>query len=70
MLMLSDSRDPVVPGFNQTAYRDAVAAAGNPNLLVRRQIPAYGHCVFTPPQLATAFSDLVLWAEFGVTPAP
>jgi pimeloyl-ACP methyl ester carboxylesterase len=70
MLMLSDSRDPVVPGFNQTAYRDAVTAAGNPNLLVQRQIPAYGHCVFTPTQLGAAFTDLVLWVEFGITPVP
>jgi pimeloyl-ACP methyl ester carboxylesterase len=29
MLMLSTSRDPVVPGFHQVAYTDAVAAAGN-----------------------------------------
>jgi pimeloyl-ACP methyl ester carboxylesterase len=70
MLMLSDSRDPVVPGFNQTAYRDAVAVAGNPSLLVRREVPAYGHCDFTPLQLGTAFADLVLWVELGITPVP
>jgi pimeloyl-ACP methyl ester carboxylesterase len=70
MLMLSDARDPVVPGFNQTAYRDAVATAGDPSLLVERQIPAYGHCTFTPAQLGTAFTDLVLWVQFGIVPTP
>jgi hypothetical protein len=28
----------------------------------------YGHCTFTPSELATAFLDLVLWAEHGVKP--
>jgi pimeloyl-ACP methyl ester carboxylesterase len=70
MLMLSDSRDPVAPGFNQSAYVAAVGAAGNANLLVRRQVSAYGHCVFTPAQLGTAFADLIKWAELGIKPAP
>src|SRR5437867_1280076 len=29
MLMLSDSRDPVVPGFNQTSYENAVSQSGS-----------------------------------------
>ncbi len=70
MLMLSDSRDPVVPGFNQTSYAAAVATNGASNLLVQRQVQAFGHCVFTPAQLQSAFSDLVLWVEFGIKPTP
>jgi hypothetical protein len=70
MLMLSDVRDPVVPGFNQTSYAAAVAANGAADLLVQRQVPAFGHCVFTPAELVSAFSDLVRWVQFGIKPTP
>jgi hypothetical protein len=73
-LTLSTFRDPVVPGFHQLVYGVAVAATGNADWLVQRSVPGtaggYGHCTFTPAELATAFSDLVLWAEFGVKPIP
>ena len=48
MLMLSNSRDPVVPGFNQTAYQHAVDEEGDPALLAQREIDRYGHCNFQP----------------------
>jgi hypothetical protein len=71
-LTLSTFRDPLVPGFHQDAYGQIVAAAGNADRLVQRSVPGtgngYGHCTFTPQELATAFSDLVLWAEYGVKP--
>jgi pimeloyl-ACP methyl ester carboxylesterase len=70
MLTLATSRDPVVPGFHQTSYRDAVAAAGAADFLVQREINRYGHLTFTPEELAQAFNDLVLWVEFGLKPAP
>ncbi len=70
MLMLSDQRDPVVPGFNQSSYLAAVTDRGDSDLLVQRQVPAYGHCLFTPGQIGTAFSDLVAWTEYGIKPAP
>jgi len=70
MLMLSNALDPVVPGFNQASYLAAVTANGAANLLVQRQVPVFGHCVFTPAQLLTAFGDLVLWGELGIKPAP
>jgi pimeloyl-ACP methyl ester carboxylesterase len=70
MLMLSDARDPVVPGFHQTTYAGVVAGMGRQNFLVQRQVPTYGHCVFTPAQLGTAFADLVLWVELGIKPIP
>ena len=69
MLMLSNSRGPVAPGFNQASYA-AILANGATNLLVQRQVPVYGHCVFTPAELGTAFTDLVLWVEYGIKPAP
>jgi pimeloyl-ACP methyl ester carboxylesterase len=72
-LTLSTFRDPVAPGFHRSAYGAAVAAAGNSNWLVQREVPGtgngYGHCTFTPVELTTAFFDLVLWAEYGVKPA-
>jgi pimeloyl-ACP methyl ester carboxylesterase len=71
-LTLSTFRDPVAPRFNLIAYGAAVAAAGNSEWLVQRSVPGtgngYGHCTFTPSELATAFLDLVLWAEHGVKP--
>jgi pimeloyl-ACP methyl ester carboxylesterase len=73
-LTLSTFRDPVAPGFHRDAYGAAVAAAGGANWLVQRSVAGtangYGHCTFTPQELVTAFQDLVLWAEFGVKPAP
>jgi len=70
MLTLSTSRDPVVPGFHQISYRDAVTAAGASYFLVQREIERYGHLTFTPEELAQAFNDLALWVEFGVKPVP
>ena len=70
MLMLSNARDPVVPGFNQASYLAAVAANGGGDLLVQRQVPTFGHAVFTPAELSTAFANLVLWVRYGVRPSP
>ena len=70
MVMLSNVRDPVVPGFNQDSYLAAVTATGSSNLLVQRQVDAYGHCAFAPTDIGTAFTDLVLWVQFGIKPSP
>ena len=72
-LTLSTFRDPVIPGFHRTIYGQLVAAAGNADLLVQRNVAGtnngYGHCTFTPQELSQAFLDLVLWAQAGVKPA-
>jgi pimeloyl-ACP methyl ester carboxylesterase len=68
MLMLSDSRDPIAPGFNQTSYADKVAASGNSDLLVQQKVDRYNHCDFTPTELGTAFAHLVIWVETGIKP--
>ena len=68
MLMLATSLDPVLPGFHQAAYRGLVTAAGRSDLLVQRTITRYGHCNFTPGEIAAAFSDLVLWVQYGIKP--
>ena len=73
-LTLSTYRDPVIPGFHRTIYGQEVAAMGDGDWLVQRQVPGYaggyGHCTFTPQELTKAFSDLVLWGEYGVKPTP
>jgi len=33
-------------------------------------VPTYGHADFTPTELVTAFSDLVLWVRYGIKPTP
>jgi hypothetical protein len=70
MVMLSNACDPVVPGFNQTSYLAAVTANGASNLLVQRQVNVFGHCVLSPTEIGTAFTDLVLLVQFGIKPAP
>jgi len=73
-LTLSTFRDPVAPGFHRTIYGQAVAAMGNGDRLVQREVlgtgGGYGHCTFTPDELTKAFLDLVLWGEFGLKPNP
>jgi pimeloyl-ACP methyl ester carboxylesterase len=70
MLMVSTSRDPDAPGFNQTLYRELVTASGDGNQLVQRTFNRYGHCALDPTELATAFGQLVAWVELGIKPAP
>jgi hypothetical protein len=70
MIMVSVSRDPVVPAFNQASYLARVTAAGHSNLLVQRTVDGYGHCAVSPQQVAKAIGDLVVWVEFGLKPAP
>jgi pimeloyl-ACP methyl ester carboxylesterase len=71
-LTLSTFRDPVVPGFHRTIYGQTVAAMGDSDFLVQRQVAGtgngYGHCTFTPQELTQAFFDLILWGEAGVKP--
>jgi hypothetical protein len=69
-MLLSDERDPTVPGFNQASYQAAVTAKGAEGFLGQREVPAYGHCASTPDQIGTALSDLILWGQNGVKPTP
>lgn len=70
MMMLSTSRDPVVPDFHQESYARDLMHAGTRSYLVQRVVTRYGHCNFTPEELGSTFTDLVLWVEFGVRPTP
>lgn len=41
-LTLSTFRDPVIPGFHRTIYGQEVAAMGDGDRLVQREVPGYG----------------------------
>ena len=69
-LTISNSRDPVAPGFHRAMYGSLVAAAGASNLLVQRTVDRYGHCNLLSAEVGAAFADLVKWVEFGIKPAP
>jgi pimeloyl-ACP methyl ester carboxylesterase len=70
MLTLHTRFDPTVPLATETIYQQKVQAAGRGDLLVQRTTGAFGHCAFTPQQIAQGVSDLAAWVEQGVKPAP
>ena len=61
MLTLYNERDPQVPSFNETRYRERVARRGHAGLLVQRVFAGrYGHSeLFTPDEITQAFVELV-----------
>ena len=66
MLTLHNERDPQVPAFNESRYRERVARRGHADLLVQRSFPRYGHSEkFTPEEITQAFGELVLRAGKG-----
>lgn len=64
MSTLYNERDPVVPGFNETRYRERVARRGHASLLVQKSFAGrYGHTgLFSAQEIAQAFDELVLRA--------
>lgn len=69
-LTLHTRYDPEVPIATEMIYRQRVQAAGRSDLLVQRTTAGFGHCKFTPQELASGFADLVAWVEQGVRPSP
>jgi pimeloyl-ACP methyl ester carboxylesterase len=67
-LTLHTSRDPLVPVFHEGIYASRVAAAGASANLSQRTISRYGHCTFTPTEMAQAFRDLAGWVQTGTRP--
>ena len=64
MSTIYNERDPVVPSFNETRYRDLVAQHGHASLLVQRVFAGrYGHSeLFSADEISQAFGELVLRA--------
>lgn len=69
ILVVHTTRDPMVPEqLHNDKYQALVERTGNGPFFVRRRVDRFGHCTFTPGELADHFTDLVTWAENGVRP--
>jgi pimeloyl-ACP methyl ester carboxylesterase len=69
-LTLHTRYDTWVPIEQETIYRGKVAARNRSPLLVQRTTAGFGHCTFTPGEIAQGLADLTAWVERGVKPAP
>ncbi len=67
MIALSNQFDPVVPGFNETRYRELVARRGDLSLLDQRTFAGrYGHTdMISADEVAQAFEELARRAGKG-----
>jgi pimeloyl-ACP methyl ester carboxylesterase len=70
MLTLHAERDPVIPYRQTLKYQALVDAAGQSDLLVRRDLNIFGHCTWDTAETLRAFQDLALWVEHGIKPEP
>ena len=69
MLMLSNSRDRLAPAFHRDSYENAVAVNGSSTCSSgTRSIDTATACSHQPS--SGRQSDLVVWVEFGIEPAP
>lgn len=68
LLTLHTTGDLVVPVVSAQALQRAVNAAGKSDLLVQRLVRSAGHCTFSGPEQARAFTDLVKWVRVGERP--
>jgi hypothetical protein len=69
VLLLHTSRDPIVPeSANNDKYEALVQSTGNEDFLVRRVVDRFGHCTFSPAEIASSFTDLIAWVEAGIRP--
>ncbi len=71
VLSLRTTRDPTVSPHLDEQFAARAAAAGNADMLVRRQVDRFGHCaISSADEYGPAFDDLVNWVENGVMPTP
>jgi hypothetical protein len=69
LLTIHDTGDFYVPINQEQVLYQAVARAGNSNLLVQRIVRAPGHCNFSAQEVIQTFDDGIMWFEHGVRPA-
>jgi hypothetical protein len=55
--------------FHEPLLARRVAEQGNDGMLVERGKSEFGHVVFRPADVPTAFVDLVKWVKLGIKPA-
>jgi pimeloyl-ACP methyl ester carboxylesterase len=69
LLTLHTTMDPDVPFLHEAALARVVAAAQQSSWLAQQHVRRYGHCNFSPAEVARSFARLVTWAETSVKPA-
>ena len=70
VLSMHTTGDVICPVFNESAYRETVAAAGREDLLVQVYTDGPGHCAFTPRQVLAALAAMEHWLDTGTPPDP
>ena len=69
LLTLHTTLDPDVPLVHETALAQIAARAKTTKWLAQQSLARYGHCNFSPAEVAQALSRLVIWTEQRVKPA-
>jgi alpha-beta hydrolase superfamily lysophospholipase len=70
VISIHSMNDPQVAVEVQTAYRNAVNAAGNGERLVQAYTDERGHTQQSKPELAASLDALMQWIEQGTKPSP
>jgi pimeloyl-ACP methyl ester carboxylesterase len=68
LTMHNNRGDYLAPLANEDIFEQKVDASGASDLLVRREVNAWGHCVFTVQQMVDGLLDLADWVEHGNKP--
>jgi pimeloyl-ACP methyl ester carboxylesterase len=68
VVTLHTTRDPAIPNWHEDLFAQLVADAGRSQWLLQRPVDRWGHCAFSPTEVATAFADMVGWATTGQRP--
>jgi pimeloyl-ACP methyl ester carboxylesterase len=68
LVTLHNTLDPQVPFQHEVIYQGLAAQAGSSQYLTVIPVPGYGHCNFTPQQIAGAFALLVQQASMQTGP--
>ena len=66
---LHTTRDPLVPYWHEAIYLKLARLHRRDSLLVEEYVNRFGHCEFQASEVATAFSGLAGWVNYGVKPA-
>jgi pimeloyl-ACP methyl ester carboxylesterase len=69
ILTLHTTADPDVPFSHEAALTKIVSSTRKSKWLAQEHIRRYGHCNFSPAEVAKSLSRLVEWAEKRVKPA-
>jgi pimeloyl-ACP methyl ester carboxylesterase len=63
LVTIHTTEDPLVPYWHERLYRQKAEAAGGSVLLSQIRVADYGHCTFSPAEVAAAFGLLALAVE-------